>query len=126
MRAAIQHNDTVWYIGANIGYYTTRFLEWTGPAGKVVAFEPLPAAFNALKNSVDNALYASGRYLLHQAAITYHYGNVCFTTYDTGDDSVTTISHIADVPNGPEDYNENVRAFRVDSVVENSKRHPQA
>jgi FkbM family methyltransferase len=115
---AIKPDDTVWDIGANVGYYTIQFLEWTEPAGKVIAFEPLPAAFNALKSLVDSAHYPCGRYLLHQAAITDHDEEVFFTTENTENNTVSTISHIADAAKRPEDRQEKVQAFRVDSLVE--------
>jgi len=37
-----RRGDCVWDIGANVGLYTQLFLEWVGPNGKVVAFEPVP------------------------------------------------------------------------------------
>ena len=118
LKAAIRNNDIVWDIGANVGFYTTQFLEWTGPAGKVVAFEPLPEAFRALKDSLDKTTFAGGRYLLHQAALTDFDGEVFFTTDRPANDSISTISHISDAPNGATEGGEKVRALRVDSVVE--------
>jgi FkbM family methyltransferase len=44
LRAAIKQGDVVWDVGANVGYYTSQFLDWIGEDGSVVAFEPLPAA----------------------------------------------------------------------------------
>lgn len=35
-------------IGANIGHYTKRFSDLVGPAGRVLAFEPVPATFELL------------------------------------------------------------------------------
>lgn len=34
--------DCVWDVGANVGLYTQQFLDWVGPNGHVVAFEPVP------------------------------------------------------------------------------------
>jgi FkbM family methyltransferase len=48
LKAAIKRGDVVWDIGANVGHYTTQFLDWTGDCGKVVAFEPLRAAVQKL------------------------------------------------------------------------------
>lgn len=47
-KAQIQLGDMVWDIGANLGLYTAEFLEATGAAGHVVAFEPTEACFAQL------------------------------------------------------------------------------
>lgn len=39
-------------IGANIGFHTLYFSELSGPAGTVVAFEPIESNFNALKENI--------------------------------------------------------------------------
>ena len=43
MLNAIRSGDIVWDVGANVGFYTTRFLERVGPSGRVVAVEPIPS-----------------------------------------------------------------------------------
>jgi len=48
LEAEIRHGDIVWDIGANVGLYTTIFLERAGATGKVVAFEPTSACFSQL------------------------------------------------------------------------------
>ena len=40
--ANLRDRDTVWDVGANVGYYTRRFAQAVGSSGKVVAFEPFP------------------------------------------------------------------------------------
>ncbi len=40
-------------VGANVGVYVLQFAEWSGPNGKVVAFEPNPAAREALEKHVQ-------------------------------------------------------------------------
>ena len=47
--AAIQSGMTVWDVGANIGYYTLLARRLVGPAGQVVAIEPLPVNLAALR-----------------------------------------------------------------------------
>jgi FkbM family methyltransferase len=44
---AVQPGDTVWDIGANIGFYAAQFLE--RGAAHVVCFEPAPAALDTLR-----------------------------------------------------------------------------
>jgi FkbM family methyltransferase len=51
----IQPKDTVFDIGANIGYFTVLFGQITGTACKVHAFEPNPLIFKRLeKNTAQN------------------------------------------------------------------------
>jgi FkbM family methyltransferase len=44
----VSPGDWVLDIGANIGHYATRLSELVGPAGRVIAFEPLPETFELL------------------------------------------------------------------------------
>jgi FkbM family methyltransferase len=53
LRGSVRAGDTVWDVGANVGYYTTQFSDWAGEHGKVVAFEPIPASFAALREQAD-------------------------------------------------------------------------
>lgn len=55
-------------VGANVGVYVLQFANWSGPNGKVVAFEPNPAAREALEKHVQmNEL--SERVTIVQAAV---------------------------------------------------------
>jgi len=47
--AEIRDGDCVWDVGANRGIYTESIAGRVGASGKVVAFEPSPANFPALK-----------------------------------------------------------------------------
>ncbi len=47
----IRPGDRVWDVGANIGYYTVRFAERVGEAGRVFAFEPSPTNFERLREA---------------------------------------------------------------------------
>jgi FkbM family methyltransferase len=51
-RAAVAPGATVFDVGANLGAYTLLFAQWTGPSGKVVAFEPAPASVAGLRTLV--------------------------------------------------------------------------
>ncbi len=61
----IQPEDTIYDIGANVGFYTLLFAHLVGSKGKVVAFEPLPNNVAYLKkhlvlNKVANAVVFEG------------------------------------------------------------------
>jgi FkbM family methyltransferase len=51
-RAVVGSGDTVVEAGANVGAYTVLFGMWTGPTGRVIAFEPDPNAFDGLHEHV--------------------------------------------------------------------------
>lgn len=51
LSAAIQRNDIVWDVGANIGHYTQKAAEIVGPDGHVYAFEPSPQNFVSLSSA---------------------------------------------------------------------------
>jgi FkbM family methyltransferase len=46
-------------VGANVGHYTMRMAEIVGPAGRVVAFEPIPDTFALLTENVRHAAHAN-------------------------------------------------------------------
>jgi FkbM family methyltransferase len=48
-RAAVARGNIVLDVGANVGSYTLLFAMWTGPTGRVFAFEPAPEARNGLR-----------------------------------------------------------------------------
>ena len=49
----IQPGDTVFDLGANVGYFTLIAAALTGPDGRVVAYEPIPANAAALRRNVQ-------------------------------------------------------------------------
>lgn len=51
-RAAVGPGDVVIEAGANVGAYTVLFGKWVGDAGRVIAFEPDPAASEGLRRHV--------------------------------------------------------------------------
>ena len=55
-RSAVRPGDVVLEAGANVGAYTLLFGQWVGAAGRVVAFEPDPNAFEGLEQhlSINN------------------------------------------------------------------------
>jgi FkbM family methyltransferase len=51
----VRPGDTVWDVGANLGLYTTEFLQRVGPSGQVVAFEPVAACFAQLRERLADS-----------------------------------------------------------------------
>jgi FkbM family methyltransferase len=62
----IKRNETVFDLGANVGYYTTLFSLLVGGSGKVHAFEPLRENFGELQN---NTAHNSTNLILNQTGI---------------------------------------------------------
>jgi FkbM family methyltransferase len=59
VRAEVRPGMTAVDVGADIGYYTLLFAKLVGPAGSVLAFEPIPKALemlraNAARNNLGN------------------------------------------------------------------------
>ena len=52
LREHITPGSVVFNIGANVGVVTLQLANWTGPTGKVIAFEPNPYANNLLKRNI--------------------------------------------------------------------------
>jgi FkbM family methyltransferase len=52
----VRPGDTVIDAGANLGDHTIAYLDWTGPKGKVHAFEPHPVAFECLTRNCPLAV----------------------------------------------------------------------
>jgi FkbM family methyltransferase len=52
LRANIRPGSTCFDVGANVGVYALQFARWTGPTGRVVAFEPNPVAAVTLRDHV--------------------------------------------------------------------------
>ncbi len=57
--AAIQAGDTVWDVGANVGFYAAQFAD--RGAAQVICFEPAPAALAALQSRFVNGTGANSR-----------------------------------------------------------------
>ena len=56
---AIRPDSVVLDIGAQLGYFSLLAARWTGPKGKVFAFEPAPSNFALLESNVRLNGYAS-------------------------------------------------------------------
>jgi len=42
-------------IGANVGFHSLEFARWTGPSGKIDAFEPAPENYAVLKRNIETS-----------------------------------------------------------------------
>ncbi|HVZ94002.1 MAG TPA: FkbM family methyltransferase [Phycisphaerales bacterium] len=89
MFGSIRAGDTVWDIGANIGFYTDKFSAAVGERGRVVAFEPVPGCFEQLSAKVAGR----GNVRLINAGLGSQSGTV---TFDIGDGSVHPNARIVD------------------------------
>jgi FkbM family methyltransferase len=94
MAASIRPGDTVWDIGANVGVYTLKFLEWTSPSGQVVAFEPFEQASRLLCHNVAAAPAAS-RCIIRRVAVSDFCGQASMRDA-AGSSGVSTTMHLAD------------------------------
>ena len=56
-RKYLNEGDTVWDVGANIGYFTLEFARSVGFQGKVLSFEPHPEIFKVLQRNVSRNKY---------------------------------------------------------------------
>jgi FkbM family methyltransferase len=54
LQEAVREGDTVWDIGANVGQFARQFSDQVGPEGHVVAFEPVPSCFEALREKTED------------------------------------------------------------------------
>jgi len=75
MLGEVRTGDVVWDVGANVGFYTRKFIDKVGPSGNVVAFEPAPSCFEILRQ-------ACGSGTLVNAALSDHAGNGFMEVFD--------------------------------------------
>jgi FkbM family methyltransferase len=52
LRRRVSAGSEVWNVGANVGVFALQLAHWVGPQGRVVAFEPNPAAAAVLERNV--------------------------------------------------------------------------
>lgn len=80
----IRPGDWILDIGANVGHYTKRFSELTGPTGRVIAFEPVPTTFALLASNAR--LFTHSNVTLFNAAVSDRFGPVgmAIPQFDSG------------------------------------------
>ena len=79
LRKVVHPGATVLDVGANVGAYTLLFALWTGPAGRVIAFEPAPASAAALRRQLQLNGLAS-RVEVVQSAVAGAVGTASFAS----------------------------------------------
>jgi len=57
LRNHLKKEQTVWDVGANIGYFSLEFARSVGSEGKVLSFEPHPEIFQVLQRNVRRNNY---------------------------------------------------------------------
>lgn len=116
MADSIRPGDVVWDIGANVGLYTVKFLDWSSPSGQVVAFEPFGPAHEELRTKIS-AHRAAARCVIQRIALSDFCGEANFSA-DGGASGVSTTAHLADRPGGfdsPTDHR--VQVMTVDALA---------
>jgi FkbM family methyltransferase len=83
LRSLIREGDTVFDVGANIGFYTVLFSRWVGVKGKVIAYEPDPSNVDLLKRNL--LINKSQNTITRELALGNHVGKDRFSVdYATG------------------------------------------
>lgn len=77
LRAAVAPGDTVFDVGANIGFFSTLLSRWAGPGGRVLAFEPEPDNLAMLRANLD--ANACGNVTVVPCALGAHTGAATFS-----------------------------------------------
>jgi len=88
LRNHIQKGQTVWDVGANIGYFSLEFARSVGPEGKVLSFEPHPEIFEVLQRNIRRNKYKNIR--LHNQACGASVGEtkLFFSTENEGNHKI--------------------------------------
>jgi FkbM family methyltransferase len=88
MKKLIREGDTVFDVGANIGFYSVLFSCWVGPSGRVAAYEPDPANVELLRRNL--AINDCQNVLVRPLAV----GRTCGTDVFSVDDITRSTGHL--------------------------------
>jgi FkbM family methyltransferase len=98
LTAAVKQGDTVLDVGAHIGLFAVIASKLTGANGKVIAFEPAPATFNLLQQTVK-INNAGNTITTIQKAVGSEPGKTTFFISDSvADNSNSLVSYLGDRP----------------------------
>ena len=109
--ARIKPGHVVYDLGANAGYFTLMGSVLTGPHGRVISFEPLPANLVFLQRHLE--LNRIQNCTVVDAAVAAHEGTAHFTS--TGDRSMTHLADGGDIT---------VRVVTLDGMLERGEIPP--
>jgi FkbM family methyltransferase len=123
-KTVLKPGDVVIDVGANIGYYTTLAAKAVGPSGRVIAIEPFPETFAALRDNVRRNGLTNVE--LVNAAVG---DGAVLSLYQDPSGALGTISmlqqpgwkHVADVPTirieqvVPSELRERLRLVKIDA-----------
>jgi FkbM family methyltransferase len=108
-RNYLKKGDTVYDIGANIGYFTLEFARLIGTTGKVLCFEPHPEIFEVLTNNVRRNGYKNIR--LHNVACSESNSKqrLYFSSENEGNHKI--------IENEKSSQSVDIQAVRLDSII---------
>lgn len=116
LEASVRPSDCVWDVGANVGYYTTRFAALCGAGGRVYAFEPSPTNSARLRQAVDGLANVSAI----ETALSDNDGTIFF---EQGGDLLGATSRV--VPSlGTSKTAASVPVMTGDSLVASGRAQP--
>jgi FkbM family methyltransferase len=99
LQPLVRRGSTVIDVGANVGFFTTRFAEWTGASGSVIAIEP------EARNAADLRRLLARRALAHVECIQAAAG------------ATDGSAHLVINPAHPADHRLGAGGVRVDVVA---------
>lgn len=88
LRKHLQKGQTVWDVGANIGYFSLEFARSVGPEGKVLSFEPHPEIFQVLQRNIKRNRYKNIRLHNQACGATVGEEKLFFSTENEGNHKI--------------------------------------
>ncbi len=118
-RSVLRPGDAALDVGANVGAYAILFGQWTGEGGRVLAFEPAPAAFEGLRQHIAlNGLEACVRPV--QVAVSDAIGEAEFVS-----DGVQGTNHLGNGAESNASVVIRVPTTTIDEICGREGLHPR-
>ena len=113
VRSVLRPGMTVIDVGANRGWYTLLFSKLVGPAGRVIAFEPVPEMFQVLIQNMGLNTFTKN-VQAHQAAASNEVGlaRICINSKEP------EISRLASESQEPQTNETDVDTISLDALVD--------